>query len=389
MKKIYLILISSIVVLFVFVVSVSEAHAMTITTYKKGFDTDLFVDVYYNSGGGNIKISSDPSPENITDSNIWRPYAPLDYSSESTFFTAWGSNTLKMGVSRVYDLTNGFLKTQFYATTTPISSFTNYDIVYGLSYFYDSVPNLITDLNNYVPSLILSELDFPLGPSYLAYSTNNVSPAQIITNGVSSSGYTRFTNARIIAKIKDFVSYSSDVIFDIVLEVKELGGDWYQFVGLYDNVLWSDMLDDYDSIPFQLSSPLNAVSDYGFDIYHNGINEGASASQERAYTEGFNNGLKESTDNAFNQGVQQGYDSGYSGGYTEGYNIGLDIGAASINNFLPQLIGAWSGTFAILNIELLPNLKLGYIIGFFLVIGVVSLIVSGFSSVSGGGRRKK
>lgn len=94
--------------------------------------------------------------------------------------------------------------------------------------------------------------------------------------------------------------------------------------------------------------------------------------------------LQSLIDQAYQNGYRDGadsinYDDIWDLGYDQGYEVGYDTGinADVSNNFLSFkfLMSMFFETFAILNIEILPNLKLGWLVGVPLFLGMLSFII--------------
>lgn len=91
---------------------------------------------------------------------------------------------------------------------------------------------------------------------------------------------------------------------------------------------------------------------------------------------------------AYNNGKMSGYDEGYNDGYNSGiidntayqngYNDGYDVGIG--DNIIPKNIIGWfrilgRGIQSVLDIEILPYMKVGYIIGIPILFGLILFIV--------------
>lgn len=103
---------------------------------------------------------------------------------------------------------------------------------------------------------------------------------------------------------------------------------------------------------------------------------------QQAYNDGFNKGY----DGGYSKGYNEGYDEGYFGslddlqtqydlGYNIGYNNGYDEAINKDYSAWDEIKDGFFGVFDILNIELLPNFKIGYVFAFFMIIGVLSFLI--------------
>lgn len=122
--------------------------------------------------------------------------------------------------------------------------------------------------------------------------------------------------------------------------------DFDNWVGNTSKIINNNMLDNINSA---LSSGLQSV----FDIqYNNGYSDG--------YDEGYNTGVSQSNN----------YDNGFNDGYAQG------IG----DNIIPKNIIGWfrivsRGIQSVLDIEILPYMKVGYIISIPIMFGLILFIV--------------
>lgn len=72
------------------------------------------------------------------------------------------------------------------------------------------------------------------------------------------------------------------------------------------------------------------------------------------------------------------YDDGYNQGYDTGYNVGLDAGLNQNPNLVNPFFIAFNGINAFMNLEIFPNFKIGYLVGFSIVVGLVSFVLHFF-----------
>lgn len=89
------------------------------------------------------------------------------------------------------------------------------------------------------------------------------------------------------------------------------------------------------------------------------------------YRSGFNNGYQQGYDDSITQNYQPTYDLGYNAGYFQGF----DEGILSDYSAWDDIMQGFFGPFNILNFELLPGFKIGYVFAFFMIIGVLSFLI--------------
>lgn len=82
-------------------------------------------------------------------------------------------------------------------------------------------------------------------------------------------------------------------------------------------------------------------------------------------------------DEGYDAGYGSGYDTGYNNGKADGYASGFAAGASESLNF-DWIRKVFYTVQDVLNIEILPNIKIGYLIGIPLVIAIVSFVVGWF-----------
>lgn len=113
-----------------------------------------------------------------------------------------------------------------------------------------------------------------------------------------------------------------------------------------------------------------AYYDTGQVEYNKGYQDGLGVGKPQGYDEGYKQGLLDaSTD------FQTWYDNGYNLGYDTGYSEGANANLSNSFKSYQYIMGFFFQTFAILNIEVLPNLKLGWIVGVPLFLGLLSFII--------------
>lgn len=104
----------------------------------------------------------------------------------------------------------------------------------------------------------------------------------------------------------------------------------------------------------------------------------------------FNSGFtydKESDYTSFNcvfqfysnfKGLSSSYEDGYNKGYDSGYNVGYSSGISQNPNLINPFALVFSGINNILSIEIFPNFKLLYVVGFGLFVGLLIFILGFF-----------
>lgn len=128
------------------------------------------------------------------------------------------------------------------------------------------------------------------------------------------------------------------------------------------------------------------IETYTNEAYQNGYEAGLEFSQNYAYNDGYNQGRLEYGDNVggtwitASQRYAQGYNTaknefGLRGGVFGNADYWFSQGQLSETDLWGSLLSAFFGVFAVLSIEILPGIQLGYFVGFFLVLSVTSMII--------------
>lgn len=139
----------------------------------------------------------------------------------------------------------------------------------------------------------------------------------------------------------------------------------------------------------------NYVSVYFYDVNGNQITGGGSftysldddfnlglaikpdtTSVDTAYINGYDNGYNNGQSNGFIDGYGKGKDDGYNSGYGTGYDKGYNQGSTDNmpNFFVLMTDSVFTAVTRIGNVEILPNLKISYIAGIILALGLVKFI---------------
>lgn len=198
----------------------------------------------------------------------------------------------------------------------------------------------------------------------------------------------------------------SDVIFyDPGTDDKIYFDGSYYFIMYYkDNIGWTILIYDLDEVSYSFSYSM--FKDYYFfvkhiytddfdyyDVWNDGYDVGFSDGKNEAgyydfetqttyygrdiYNLAYSRGIDEASYDFYNRGYDDGkvdYGFLYDGDYITGdeaYNLGGSENTIAWN----VIFGAWLSTFQILSIELFPGLTLGMIMGFPLILGLLSFII--------------
>lgn len=86
------------------------------------------------------------------------------------------------------------------------------------------------------------------------------------------------------------------------------------------------------------------------------------------------NFINNTNDASYNQGFENGYNNGYDIGYNNGYSEGIE----SNNNIFDFILTAFNIVSSVLSVEILPNIRLWYIVAVPLVFSVVKFIIGWF-----------
>lgn len=97
-----------------------------------------------------------------------------------------------------------------------------------------------------------------------------------------------------------------------------------------------------------------------------------------AYTNGYNAGYNIGYQNGYNDrnstvgnDISEAYDNGYNLGFDNGYSEGILADYSAWDDIMQGFFGP----FEILNLELLPGFKIGYVFAFFMIIGVLTFLI--------------
>ena len=154
--------------------------------------------------------------------------------------------------------------------------------------------------------------------------------------------------AEIDTKIK--ISYINCLICEVGFTEENIDDfdriDFDNWVGNANKIINNNMLNNINSV---LSRGLQSVFDH---VYNNGYSQG--------YDEGFNTGVSQSNN--------------YDNGFNDGYALGIG------DNIIPKNIIGWfrivsRGVQSVLDIEILPYMKVGYIISIPIMFGLILFII--------------
>lgn len=108
-----------------------------------------------------------------------------------------------------------------------------------------------------------------------------------------------------------------------------------------------------------------------------------STGDTEAYQEGYTDGYEEGRQNGYNEGYEdgetEGREIGFNEGQIDGYNRGYSDGLANtdvVDSAIALVKGVFSGIDTVLNIEIIPGLKLSIILLVPVVFGVVSFFLN-------------
>ena len=151
---------------------------------------------------------------------------------------------------------------------------------------------------------------------------------------------------------------------------------FYTSLGIDDSV----SIDKEVYIKYEL--PANITDN---DIVYNasGFDISISPGDSEAYNEGYQAGLNDGYDNGYRDGYDDGEtdgrEIGFNEGQIDGYNRGYSDGLANtdvVDSAIALVKGVFSGIDTVLNIEIIPGLKLSIILLVPIVFGVVSFFLN-------------
>lgn len=125
-----------------------------------------------------------------------------------------------------------------------------------------------------------------------------------------------------------------------------------------------------------LTIPYNQSSPPGGSPFLNSVYMTTQPLQDESILQLIENAYQEGLDAGFQDGYNNGYGDGKSDGYDLGYGIGYDKGQLDDFDGFSTVLGAiFSSITAFGNIQLIPGLTLGMIIGIVVIFGLIFFIL--------------
>lgn len=184
--------------------------------------------------------------------------------------------------------------------------------------------------------------------------------------------------------------YDNEILFDKVLDNNAISVVFVGNSSVYDNepyikytdntikVLTTDNLNSI-YVFFTENENLKYINTLGWSGYgedYTGQYIYISIGGE-LYGLGYNEGLIEGNISGYNNGYGDGYEIGYNNGANDGYENGINASAgntwSSIWDFIYNIF-VFIGRF--MDIEILPNIKIGYIVGIAIVFALFGFIIN-------------
>lgn len=273
------------------------------------------------------------------------------YTEISSVSSNVSINSLKLLVnSFTCDLTFNFnMKSFIYGNNGKYIDFNNYfkQVNYVLSIPYDGSLLSYCNSNDYLR--YLSSVDIALKTNVFNFPNYQIASGPAITLKCQTSIALEFNNPtkeNVFSTSSGFQYISNDFI-DLYLDnsYSPNNDDLKNFLKVYDDYIVSSS--DF--------SPTNAIISFKSSTYHSKVNLSS-------YNKLLVSAIYENTSAAYNEG------------YQAGYNIGVEKGINGSNPF--SLV--FSGINNLLSIEIFPNFKLIYVVGFGLFVGLVIFILGFF-----------
>ena len=159
--------------------------------------------------------------------------------------------------------------------------------------------------------------------------------------------------------------------------------DWqsYGTISLESEVMWSisdinviELLNYYDPSfeldVYNINEVYQSLKDTYDESYSLGYDEGFGLGRDVGYETGYDEG--------FDEGFGLGRDVGYETGYHEGYDEGFDVGSGENKGVLNFIKSIFNTINALGNVEILPYIKIWYIIGIPVILAVVRFALGWF-----------
>lgn len=109
------------------------------------------------------------------------------------------------------------------------------------------------------------------------------------------------------------------------------------------------------------------------------ISTGDTEAYQEGYTDGYEDGRESGYNEGYEDGETDGREKGFNEGQIDGYNRGYSDGLANtdvVDSAIALVKGVFSGIDTLLNIEIIPGLKLSIILLVPIVFGVVSFFLN-------------
>lgn len=245
-----------------------------------------------------------------------------------------------MPSNKYYTRRNSALNAYDYYYTGNISVF---KYIHTGSEIFSSIGYYDTYVEPFV--VVLSDLDLMVALKF--YADNNFSLPIVISSLYEAELYENL-NAVWFADYSD-----DDIMKNQFYALNQLGGQMYIYVYVRDT-----------SVP--IATPMFWISTASYNQVFNEIYSG-STSYQSGYDNGYNQG--------YNQSVIDNVNPAYNNGYDIGYDVGYGDGILADYSAWDDIMQGFFGPFNILNFELLPGFKIGYVFAFFMIIGVLSFLI--------------
>ena len=159
---------------------------------------------------------------------------------------------------------------------------------------------------------------------------------------------------------------SGFIFIEYLLNYRDLNGD-HQTFNSYQrsfSIILEQQTENMTLEPYALSFE---ISTGDTEAYQEGYTDGYEDGRESGYNEGYEDGETDGREIGFNEGQIDGYNRGYSDGLAN-----TDV----VDSAISLVKGVFSGLDTLLNIEIIPGLKLSIILLVPIVFGVVSFFLN-------------
>lgn len=215
------------------------------------------------------------------------------------------------------------------------------------SYVYKT----IISTNNYYDPFVVVLSDLDLYSDLSGHLTSNTAIPNVINDLYQNYDY-------LDMDVIYFTEYSDDDDrTKLLFPLTQYGGQNYVYLYTKEQISYA-------------SSSMFIISEASYNQYMEFL-----LSSNQQYQAGYDYGLEVGHKNGYNQGKN---DYGLRGGVLGNANYWFSQGQLSELDLWGSLLSAFFGVFAVLSIEILPGIQLGYFVGFFLVLGVAGMIIGSF-----------